>query len=694
MSTRFNGVPLVGVLLAALAVVSLTTVPAPAASADPAEKAQPDTACAQAQATEGMQPIRSLSIPEVSAGWHDVDPEYDYEAPSVGTLDRVGYCLELGTADGTQWVWASHQATGMESDTAVPTGSAEVTNQVVHDVVTRSNVSAVPQLDGGEAWLEMWPNTYNREATRLVPGRLDGTEWSADAAYDADDRPTDGSYGSFQVHALTEDAATPALAMNHWAATDTTVDVGIGPNSASPETDWTFAGNASDYTDRRLTFYGREASVEIDQAPQPLQLLPRASQDASSASTTIAGRVVDPVVQGIELTITRSGETETRPLEVVDGEFSGQLEIPVALAETDVSVWAITESGRELVRRIPGLLAGDAYLVQGQSNAVARQYGESAYAKQSPFMRTFGSSTPMPGTSVSSRVWTRGSADTGEMFGTVGQWATQLAYRLIETKQVPVAIIQAGHGGRPVSFFQRDDADPTNPETNYGRMLQRLQESGLQDHLSGVFWNQGEAERNDAETHVAGVRELFADLRADLDSPPMFLMQVRRSPCDDPSLTELRDAQRRLADELHATPISLNGMDTPIGCHWDFPDGYQRLGNWAYRTVRTVVDGEPAAGVLAPNPTGVRWIDDHTIAVDLRRSDPLTIDLHARLGFRVDGGSVSVSSVEQQGNVLLLHLSGPVARGAVVEYVGHEAAGPWVKNQIGTGLLTFKDTAA
>jgi len=665
------------------------------AAAAPSTEPTFTTACAQHQATEGMVPIRSIDIPVAGPGWYGTNPTYGFEADVIPAVDRVGYCLELESDSGQQWVWAAHEATGEASDLRLPTMPEEVTRREAHDLTVRSNVSAVAPVDHGTGWLEMWPNSYSATASRQLPGTYDGVVFSGDAQADADDTPIGGHYGSFQVHEVTEDATAPILAVNGWASTRAALDLGIGRSDAG-HPDWTFAANATQWETRRLTFYGRPADVALDAAPQPWQLIPREGQHATEVGARFAGRVTSADVTEVIVRSTTGDDVAERSVQIVDDAFDIEIPVPVALADTKFELIAVSGDTRRTIRTIPGVVGGDVYVVHGQSNASARRWGDVAYTAQNHFVRSYGTTSDVPQVSVGDRGWSVGQADTVLNLGSIGQWATQFGARLAQETHVPVAVINGAHGGHPISFFARNDADPRDPTTNYGRLLGRLVDGGLADHVSGVFWVQGEDDANDVVTHVTGVTALISDLRADLAAPAdadpeVFEVQVRRSPCTDTRATELRDAQRRMARDLGATLMTLNGMTAIVGCHFDFVNGYRDLGDWAFQTVRSVIGGQPAAGVRAADASSVSLLTPTLLRVHLLHADPLTIPAQAGAGFAFAGSSVSVTSVRQDGASLLLETSAPVSPGMVLEYVGFGAGGPWIRNGIGMGMVTFRE---
>ena len=63
---------------------------------------------------------------------------------------------------------------------------------------------------------------------------------------------------------------------------------------------------------------------------------------------------------------------------------------------------------------------------------------------------------------------------------------------LIETHKVPICIINGAQGGTRIDQHQRNEADPTDVSTIYGRLLWRLQQAKLTHGVRAVLWHQGE----------------------------------------------------------------------------------------------------------------------------------------------------------------------------------------------------------
>lgn len=653
--------------------------------------------CAAQADAEGMGRAVALDLPVAGQGWRDVAPPATVdERAALGPVDRVGYCLELVRDGRTEWVWTSFEATGKPSDLALPTRTGDLTREDARGLTVRSNVAGVAEVTEGRGWLEMWPNGYETRATRQLPGRYVGDAYSADAAYDADDNPNNVSFGSFQVHEVTADAATPVLAVNRWATRDAAIDVGIGANPTG-NPDWTFAGNAGAYQRRTLTTYGRRATVTLDEAPATRQLLPRDTRRQPWVTTRVAGTVA-PGVRDVRLDITRDGETERRALPLSAGRFATEVRIPAALTETDLVLTAEVAGRRRVIRTIEDVVAGDVIVVHGQSNAEARRWGRTAHQLDSPFVRSFGTNWLYPDVSAADRTWYTGVADTGMISGAVGQWGMQLAHRIMAERGVPVAVVQGSHGGRPISWFLRDAADPANVQTNYGRLLSRLRDGGLADHVSAIFWSHGESDNDDAPVHRAGATNVITGLRTDLSDagavPPLYLMQVRNSPCGNSETIALREEQRRLAADLGVSLFSQNSLDAAVGCHWDFVDGYQRLGDLAWEAVRAdVYRVGPPDGATPPRPIEVRVSGERELTVRLADRGPLQVDAGVERDFRVGGEPVVTSVRRVAPDRLVLTTSVAVSPGDAVAYVAHLGAGPWITNRAGAGLVAFEMAA-
>ena len=633
-------------------------------------------------ASAGFTPVLQLDLPE-RVNYLNTTPPYSLDRTAeIGTgFDRVGYCLELNGPDGPQWVWTAMEPFSADARRiGLPTRPGEIVRQRVGDLDVSSNVPGVTQGTGQSGYLEMWPNQYAKTAGAQVAN-------GSATTYDADDSPTTPlGYGSFQVSQVgatrpSSVPAKPVFAINTFTQSDTSLlSLGIGARPTA-DPDWTFAGNAAQYTQRRLTAYVRKSLVSLTQAPQDRQLVPR---DANNRATVpVAGRMTDPRVKSVQLTVTGNGETEVYTSASRDFRFTPR--IKAGLREYTFELKAL---GRVVARR-EGIVAGDVYVVHGQSNAEASMYNGAASGEESPYLRSFGSPVSDPSISAADRVWNYATGDVSRQSGSVGQWAIRMGRQLVDKYKVPIALINGAHGGQPISFFQRNDANPDDITTNYGRLRQRLVAAGVIGHIRGVLWYQGESDNDNAAVHVSGFTALLQDWRSDFGPmPKYYAYQVRTSPCGNSTSTNLREAQREMGDTLGVTVLSTTGLSGHDGCHYAYAGGYRDMGDHTYAVLARDLYSGPSAGVAPPNPRTVTASGSQLI-VQLRSTDPLSVEDGVAADFRVDGAAVTVTSVAYQSGQLVLQLSGPPTGATSLTYQAHLRAGPWITNAVGAGLLTF-----
>ncbi|WP_116951828.1 sialate O-acetylesterase [Jiangella endophytica] len=691
----------------ALAVAAATMSVSDGVAAGPSAEAWTTSCDAEAA---GYQLVRVLDLP-TAANWRDTTPPYAFDdaAGLTGGVDRVGYCLELTTETGTNWAWASMEAlSGEPADLGLPTRMEQSRHQFVDDLTVASNVPGVQRADGGSGWVEMWPNQYDATGSGQIPG-------ASGTVRDADDAVLwANGYGSFQVHAFADagdargpraaDAptATPVLAVNAFTtAGPQTMDVGIGVGPGD-DPDWTSAQNAGDYTARRLSVYARPSLVRVDAAPASRQLVPRPGRTATSVSVPVSGVATDPSVTTVELRTTRDGRQTIQRADVSPAapRFSFSVTLPVALTSTDLELVALTGDGAGTrVARAVDVVAGDVIVVQGQSNAQAGRQpnSTSSEADRSRWVRTFGTSNNNnPRLAAAVGGWTYAMGDNIQRVAAIGQWAVRMGQLMSNELGIPIAIVNGARGGQPISYFARDDSDPADGGTSYGMLLQRLTRAGLTgpDAIDLMLWYQGEADRDDAAAHVAGFTELVADWREDYGAElPVYVHQVRNSPCDQALPVALRDAQRRLPDTIaNLRVLSTTGLNGHDGCHFDYVDGYRTLGEHNAAMILDDLYRPGAPTVAPPGPRAAHRVDDdpNQVVVTLRSpAGPLVVEDGAAADFRVPG--TVVESVRwQRGRGLVLTLDRPVPADATVAYLAHRRAGPRVVDALGMGLLAFQ----
>lgn len=240
----------------ALALLTLTLF----AGAQPAQA----TAILDVAEIGAYSQIYQLNIPN-SADYNGGAPAYGVNnsgSPIAGGISRIGYYLELQKTGGPrQWVWASMDAfTQNLGQIGVPVASTgAVWQQNINNLNVASNVGSIFTGSGITTGnLEFWHNCYVTGNEVGVPGANGGNYDFGD-----DNNHTGSCYGSMQVNNY--GAGQTLFAWNRWDAGGVG-DLGIG-NNPSGHPDWTFAGNAGQYTLKSMEIWVQTAHV-----PEPLSL--------------------------------------------------------------------------------------------------------------------------------------------------------------------------------------------------------------------------------------------------------------------------------------------------------------------------------------------------------------------------------------------------------------------------------------
>lgn len=327
--------------------------------------------------------------------------------------------------------------------------------------------------------------------------------------------------------------------------------------------------------------------------------------------------------------------------------------------------------GREtILHTATNVVCGDAYLIQGQSNAVATDWGKEEPDLRSPWVRTYGT---MSGDPNGLRLW--GEAvprnHDGERFQ-IGYWGMLLARQLVESNGVPVCILNGAVGGTRIDQHQRSATNPTDPRTIYGRLLTRARQARLTHGIRAVFWHQGENDQGaDGPTGGFGwenYRDLFIDLTAawKQDFPNIsryYVFQIWPKSCAmgiDGSDNRLREVQRTLGSGYNnLTVLSTLGIDPPGGCHYPAA-GYAEFARMLFPLVQRDLYGKDDHGrPTPPNLSTAQFANAERTRVVLTFDQPVVWAANLTHEFRITGSPVRVTAGRADGNQLHLDLDAP-----------------------------------
>lgn len=444
-----------------------------------------------------------------------------------------------------------------------------------------------------------------------------------------------------------------------------------------------------------LFFFQTEAQISFDRIPKDFAIVPR--NTASNIGTfRVSGAVTDPAYSTIEIRSYLKGNLKGKSVMNLyfkgsSANFDLQLNQTAGLLNYDFQIYL----NSTLVKEVKSVAFGDIILITGQSNAVANTYNGLANTKyRDSFIRSFGTATTTASAVAADTNWYVANGDGYYGQGTVGQWGLIMARQIRDSMQVPVAIINNAVGGTPITYHKKNNGNPTDLNTSYGRHLYRATKAEVNKKARFMYFYQGESDGAAAKLHDSLFKIMHRDWRNDFPGlEKIYVVQVRGG-CGNPSL-QLREAQRQFEFVLPITrTLTMNGFNGHDACHFALKDGYESLGFEAanclladFYTKKNKSDAYPLNPVYAYFSKS----DFTQITLELNQNiQNLKADANFYQLFQLEGNpGVTITGGSIITNKIVLTLSGKVCKIAGLSYDGKATIQPWVTNRNGVGLLTF-----
>lgn len=451
-------------------------------------------------------------------------------------------------------------------------------------------------------------------------------------------------------------------------------------------------------------------SVTLTKFPKERQLYPR-NLNTNLARVTINGYESAGGFSHVAMRVLKSGKVNSQIQKVLsyatDGtaSFEFLFDIKAELANYDFELYVKKGKKWTLVSTARKVVAGDVYLIQGQSNAFAAKYDGSATAEEHIFIRSYGSISSDEYDAEIDRDWHYANADNDNLSGGIGQWGMKMARILMDKYQMPIAILNGAQSGKEISHFQRNDGSPDDLETNYGRLRYRVQGAGVGSRVRGIFWYQGEADARNLKTvsyYKSQFLQLYDDWKQDFPNlERIYIMQIRTG-CfyiTDPNAgLEIQEAQRQLAESYSDIEImTAKGISQHTdACHFSY-QSYMSIGERMAALLGRDLYGGHNDNVSAPEIQEIELNSPRTLKLIPKNSaDLLQLEAGAISDFKLEGSSAKVLAGEIKNNAIVLYLSQNfVESGATgLSYLDHATYGfksGYVKNGNDIGLVSFKN---
>lgn len=439
--------------------------------------------------------------------------------------------------------------------------------------------------------------------------------------------------------------------------------------------------------------------AQIDLFPMDRQLYARDTL-TNKAAIPISGQV-NNLGDSVSLVITKDNQPylQMGVKPTANGLFVFLPQIEAELANYTIELYVITESfGQQLCVYAQDVLAGDAFVITGQSNAEASMVAGSGTVDNSAFIRVFALGTDSESILLSSLRWFYGNADgNNNVPGNVGQWGMHMAKNIVDHKQIPVAIFNGAKGGKEIGYFEKNDLNPQDLSTNYGRLLYRLEMAKLKNKIRALFWVQGESDILQ-NTSIADYKQRFHALHddwlGDLSTlEKTYITQIRDGCGALPTRTVIiQEALRQLAIEIpDASIMSMKGMQHHTdNCHYPYENGYKELGRRYYNLVSRDLYSENVPFATAPQILSARFLSPTEIKITAVEGDNLFWQNQAHDFFTLERSSATVLSGTTIANEIILQLDGCGLNATGITLLDEVmTTGPNVVNQDGVGMLSF-----
>jgi len=390
-------------------------------------------------------------------------------------------------------------------------------------------------------------------------------------------------------------------------------------------------------------------------------------------------------------------KTESQKLNT-DKTYAFSVTLKPGLIKYKVEFGSKSGSIETVLNTVANLVCGDAYLIDGQSNALAVDWGPGEHPDTSEWIRSFGSN----GGDVS-KGW--GNAVRRHGAWEIGCWGMDLARHLVESEKIPICIMNGAVGGTLIEAHQRNPTNHTDKETIYGRLLNRVEQARLTHGIRGAFWHQGE--NNQGTQGATGgygwetYEQYFVDMSAawKQDYPNIqhyYIFQIWPNSCSmggNRHSDKLRDVQR-LLPRLYSNMsiMSTLGIKPPGPAHFP-PAGYAEMA----RLISPLVERDNYGKVFdksitPPDVQKAYYTSDKMDEIALEFDQPVAWNDALASQFYLDGEGGKAASGAVSGKVVKLKL----ASAAIAKTITYLVDKKWDDKNLlygenGIAALTFCD---
>lgn len=436
-----------------------------------------------------------------------------------------------------------------------------------------------------------------------------------------------------------------------------------------------------------IAIKGKTQSVQISKFPQNNQLFARNTATNKAEEYTEGGVPKAFNFKAVRLRVYRDTVLVQNIVQNIDTNaatalFKIQYTIEAIRKNHTVELSGISKNNVVVkIREATNVVAGDVFIINGQSNAIGWIEGENA-ADRDEFMRTY----------LDNFGWR-------EAYGTsTSKWGARLMKKIITDENIPVAVFNEAVGGQQIDYYLRSPINAYTDQSNYATLYKRLKLNNLDKKISAIFWWQGESDG--WETKLDSFRNktntLFRQWREDYNNVPIVYFQVRFRACTHIS-PNIFEAQRLMKSDLQNVEVmSSSPALIGDGCHFAYKNGYDSLGNRLYRLIASKIYGKSSNFVRPPSIIAANILP--TKQLELRFADMPSGTLRVSnvfwQDFKLEGSmTATITGGFVNQTRLYLQISGDTTGLLGLTYYPKLntdiAQNQYVTNPLGVGILSF-----
>jgi len=379
-------------------------------------------------------------------------------------------------------------------------------------------------------------------------------------------------------------------------------------------------------------------------------------------------------------------KTESQKL-AADKAYALTVKLKPGLIKYKVEFGAKAGGTETVLKTVNNLICGDAYIIDGQSNAEATGPNngtppESDYYT-SDWIRSYGnqhngSTQGGWGKAVRTHKW--GTPPYGNW--QIGTWGMVLAKNIVEKYRIPVCIINGAYGGTPIFQHQPNPANRYdssgefygNPYKIYGSLLTRVTGAKLTHGIRGVLWHQGENDQGSGaptgDYNWKSYQQYFVDMSAawKQDYPNIqhyYIFQIWPNSCNMGGTRAgdmLLEVQRTLPSLYSNMRImSTLGIQPPGPVHYPL-EGYAVMAQLMSPLVEQDNYGlVPAQAMTAPNLKRAWFTTAAKNEIALDFGQPMAWRDECKKLVYLDDAAAQIGSGAASGNIITIKLTSPSA---------------------------------